>query len=106
MTLREVCEIAQVSRRAVQGYELAGLVAAYDKNERGYLLYDKNTVEKIKQIKFYQDIGFSIKEIVILYELSPEELKQTLMRQMDKLKQEITYRERLIGQIESLIKSL
>lgn len=32
MTLREVCESANVSRRAVQGYEKAGLVSASGKN--------------------------------------------------------------------------
>ena len=38
MTLREVCDSYGVSRRAVQGYEKAGLISASQKNERGYLL--------------------------------------------------------------------
>ena len=37
-TLHEVCEAFGVSRRAIQGYEKAGLVSASGKNERGYLL--------------------------------------------------------------------
>lgn len=63
MTLREVCDVAKVSRRAIQGYESAGLVAATGKNGRGYLLYDENAQEKIKRIKLFQEMGFSIKEI-------------------------------------------
>ena len=63
MTLREVCIKANVSRRAVQGYEKAGLVSASGKNERGHLLYDVNAQERIKKIKLYQQLGFSIKEI-------------------------------------------
>ena len=39
MTLRELCDSLGVSRRAVQGYEKAGLVSPEGKNERGYLLY-------------------------------------------------------------------
>lgn len=41
LTLRQVCSVVNVSRRAVQGYEKMGLVSATNKNERGYLLYDK-----------------------------------------------------------------
>ena len=63
MTLREVCKMTGVSRRAIQGYERAGLVLPTGKNERGYLLYDEDAMKRIRQIKFFQDMGFSIKEI-------------------------------------------
>lgn len=63
MTLRELCDSLGVSRRAVQGYEKAGLVSAEGKNDRGYLLYDEDAQEKINRIKRYQQFGFSIKEI-------------------------------------------
>lgn len=64
MTLREICEALEVSRRAVQGYEKAGLVSATDRNKYGHLLYDEAAMLRIKQIKFYQQLGFSIKEII------------------------------------------
>ena len=38
-TLRQVCTGLKLSRRAVQGYEQAGLVAPSGKNKYGYLLY-------------------------------------------------------------------
>ena len=37
--LNEVCRDTGVSRRAVQGYENAGLVRATAKNKYGHLLY-------------------------------------------------------------------
>ena len=40
-TLSEVCSVLEVSRRAVQGYENAGLVSATGKNKYGHLLYDE-----------------------------------------------------------------
>ena len=64
MTLREICEALEVSRRAVQGYEKAGLVSATDRNKYGHLLYDEATMLRIEQIKFYQQLGVSIKEII------------------------------------------
>ena len=51
MTLREVCDTSGVTRRAVQGYERAGLVAPTGRNRRGYLLYDEPAQEKIRKIK-------------------------------------------------------
>lgn len=48
MTLREMCNALNISRRAVQGYEKAGLVSASGKNERGHLIYDENAQKRIK----------------------------------------------------------
>ena len=63
MTLREVCLALGVTRRAVQGYENANLVSATNKTESVYLLYNDSARERIKQIKLYQNMGFTIKEI-------------------------------------------
>lgn len=72
ITLREVCELIGVSRRAVQGYEAKGLVASCGKNKYGYLLYDEETIEKIRSIKLYQDFGFTIQEIKTLLSATNE----------------------------------
>lgn len=63
MTLREVCDTLKVSRRAVQGYEKAGLVCASGKNRYGYLIYDEHAQERIRQIKLFQQLGFTLKEM-------------------------------------------
>lgn len=62
-TLREVCNMVGVARRAIQGYEKIGLVASVGKNKYGYLLYDEEAIEKIRTIKQYQEFGFKVKEI-------------------------------------------
>ena len=62
-TLRQVCETLEVSRRAVQGYEKEGLVTASGRNERGWLLYDEECQEQIKLVKFYQQLGLTVKGI-------------------------------------------
>ena len=45
-TLREVCNMVGVTRRAIQGYEKIGFVASAGKNKYGYLLYDEEAIEK------------------------------------------------------------
>ncbi len=49
-TLSELCSTLQVSRRAIQGYEKTGLVAASGKYKYGHLLYDAEAVERIRRI--------------------------------------------------------
>ena len=60
MTLREVCLALGVSRRAIQGYENANLVSATNKTESGYLLYNDSARERIRQIKLYQNMEFTL----------------------------------------------
>lgn len=102
-TLREVCEMLGVSRRAIQGYEKAGLLVASGKNERGYLLYDKNCQERIQQILLYRKMGFRVKEIKKLFEASEVELKKMLEKQVVKIEEEQQEMDMLIKKVCELI---
>lgn len=105
MTLREVCDRAGVSRRAVQGYENAGLVLASGKNERGHLLYDIHSLERIKRIKLYQQFGFTVKEIGCIIDAPDSVLKVVLENQLIRLKEEKRQLEILIVKADELIKN-
>ena len=52
MTLRQVCDAVEVSRRAIQGYEKAELVSASSRNERGHL--SVRTFQRQQQQPFRQ----------------------------------------------------
>lgn len=106
MTLREVCDAVDVSRRAVQGYEKAGLVSASGKNEYGYLLYDVSSQERIKKIKFYQQLGFTIHEIKNIIDAPNDVLKSALEEKIEKLKEEKSHMEHLVGEAYELITTL
>lgn len=102
-TLKEVCMELDVSRRAVQGYEKAGLVKATRKNKYGHLLYDRNAQERIKRIKLFQDIGFSIKEIGILIDAPREILKPRLEEQVLKITFDLERKASTLQKIKKLI---
>lgn len=106
MTLREVCNDFGVSRRALQGYEKANLVSASGKNERGYLLYDEDSQERIKRIKLFQQMGFTIKEIKELIDASNGVLKFRLERQAKKLERERCDIEMIITKIYDMMEIL
>lgn len=46
----------------VGGMSEAVLVSASGKNERGHLLYNKILQDRIRRIKLFQQMGFTIKE--------------------------------------------
>ena len=102
-TLKEVCELVGVTRRAVQGYEDAGLVASTGRNKYGHLLYDESAVEKIKEIKLYQDFGFSIKEIQVLQEVSKDKYLGMLEYRLALMQLEMIKLQENISKVEQLI---
>lgn len=106
MTLREICDSVDVSRRAVQGYEKAGLVSASGKNERGYLLYNVGAQERIRRIKFFQQLGFTIKEIKNMIDAPNDVLKDALVNRVENLKEEKVHVECLISKAYELIEKL
>lgn len=106
MTLREICETLGVSRRALQGYEKVGLVAASGRNKYGHLLYDKDAETRIAQIKFYQQLGFTIKEITRIIDAPDAEVKTALEYQVQKLREEKTEMDELIEKANQMIASL
>ena len=106
MTLREICETLEVSRRTIQGYEKAGLVAATGRNKYGHLLYDDTAKLRIAQIKFYQQLGFTIKEITVIIDAPNVVLKSALEQQVQKLRKEKTEIDELIEKANPMIARL
>lgn len=103
MTLRQICDTFGVSRRAIQGYEKAGLITPSGKNERGYLFYDGKAQERIRQIKLFQQIGFTLREIVDIIDAEGDVQKAALERQLERLREEEKNIEVLIREVYRLI---
>ena len=106
MTLREICETLEVSRRTIQGYEKAGLVAATGRNKYGHLLYDDTAKLRIAQIKFCQQLGFTIMEITVIIDAPNVVLKSALEQQVQKLRKEKTEINELIEKANQMIARL
>ena len=103
MTLREICETLAISRRAIQGYEKAGLVVATGRNKYGHLLYDDSAKSRIEKIKFNQQLGFTIKEITIIIDAPNVVIKEALERQVQKLRKKKTEIDELIEKANQMI---
>lgn len=105
-TLHEICVELDVSRRTIQRYEKAGLVCATDRNKYGHLLYDRAAIEKIAKIRFYQQLGFWVKDIKGLLEAPNDVVKVELEKQLVKLEKQRTEAEALIKRAYEFIDAL
>ena len=67
-TLNEVCNITGLSRRMIQEFEKFGLSETpKHKNKYGHLLYSNEEVDRLWQLRFYKELGYSkskMKEIL------------------------------------------
>lgn len=75
-TLRQMCAELKISRRTVQGYKKAGLVAPSGKNKYGYQLYGEAERERIRFIRFYQKMEFRLREIKELMDADDQVKKE------------------------------
>lgn len=105
-TLREVCEMLKVSRRAIQGYEKIGLIKPTAKNKYGHLLYDEQTVNQIAGIQYCQKLGLELKEILSLTKGEQQDVCEKLedhLAHLESKKEELDY---LINKTDEIINSL
>lgn len=105
-TLVEVCEMTGISRRAIQGYEKEGLVAARDKNKYGHLLYDAQSIERIQRIRLYHQLGFKIKEIKEIIDSPAHILQSVLQEKVELLEIDIAEKWQVILQVQKIIEEL
>lgn len=106
MTLREIHNTFGISRRTIQGYEKAKLIASSARNERGYLLYDEDAQKRIKQIRLFQQMGFTIKEIKSIIDASDDILRTALEKRLKELEKEKKNLETTIDRVYELIQKL
>lgn len=102
-TLRQVCSELKISRRTIQGYEKLGLVKPCGKNKYGHLLYGKAEKDRIKAIRFYQQIGFSLREIKELLDAPNEIKKVAVQSKIVELEERCMLLERLVQEAKQYI---
>ena len=62
-TVGEVAKVAGVTVRTLHHYEKIGLLAQARRSPSGYRVYDDTDLERLQQILFYRELGFSLDHI-------------------------------------------
>lgn len=62
-TVKGIAELAGVSPRTLRWYDKTGLLKPTRVNEAGYRFYGAAAVDRLQQILFFRELGFSLAEI-------------------------------------------
>lgn len=106
MNLKTLCEQLHISRRSIQCYEKAGLMAPTGKNKYGYLLYDEEAFHRAEKIKFLQQLGFKLKDIKKIIDAPGYKVKEVLRIRIEELENEQTNLDHIIQKARAYIDSL
>lgn len=63
MKVKEVSELASISVRTLHHYDEIGLLVPDEVTAAGYRMYSDTNLERLQQILFFKELGFSLKEI-------------------------------------------
>lgn len=106
ISLKEMCESLNVSRRSIQCYEDAGLLRPTDKNKYGHLLYDENALHIAEIIRFLQQLGFKLREVKKVIDAPDDVMKEAIRSKVQELEMEQERIEQIILEANEYIKSL
>ncbi len=84
----EVSKLAGISRRTLQYYDDEGLIMA-ERSQDNHRVYDEKILERIWQILIYKEMGFELKEIKQLTQISDMEKKRYFEQRCEKIRNQM-----------------
>jgi len=105
-TVGEVAKLAHVSVRTLHHYDETGLLVPSDRSEAGYRLYSTEDLERLQQVLFYKELGFSLEEIRELMADPAFDRREALLSQREMVAEQALRLEALLGLIDRTLVSL
>lgn len=103
-TVSMVAKIANISRRTLHYYDEIGLLVPHATSSSGYRLYSNRDLERLQQIMFFKEMGFSLNEIKEILTRPHLDHKQILKHQKHVLNLKKKRLEGLIDLIDKRLK--
>lgn len=102
--IKEASQLSGVTVRTLHHYDEIGLLKAA-RSDNGYRYYDQDEIEKIKIIKYYRLLGFSLKQIQEIINNEPFNVIEILESQLFMLEEEKKNINLIINDIKQMILS-
>ena len=91
ITIGKLAKACEVKTDTVRYYESQGILEASGRTEAGYRIYSESTVDRLRFVKRAQSLGFTLKEIKEILELSTlpeadcEDIRQRAQEKVDEI---------------------
>jgi len=102
-TVKQLADLAGVSRRTLHYYDEIDLLKPSDKGENGYRYYDDEAVMRLQQILFFRELGLSLGEIATAVDAPDFDILQALQEHRLALEKRAQRLDNLIQTIDKTI---
>ncbi|ASS73710.1 MerR family transcriptional regulator [Tumebacillus algifaecis] len=104
--VKEVADLVGVSVRTLHHYDEIGLLTPSSVSAAGYRLYSDRELERLQQILFFREIGFSLQEIKEVLDSPDFDRKSALAAHKEILLQKKKRLEDIIDTVEKTLESI
>ncbi|WP_276357967.1 MerR family transcriptional regulator [Cohnella caldifontis] len=104
--VKEISELAGVSVRTLHHYDEIGLLTPSSVTPAGYRLYSGEDLERLQQILFFKEIGFSLQEIKEILDSPGFDRGQALKAHRGLLLEKRARLDRMLETVERTIRSI
>jgi DNA-binding transcriptional MerR regulator len=99
-TVGKVARLAGVTVRTLHHYDEIGLLSPSERSGTGYRRYDDADLERLQQILYYRELGFSLEEIAAILDEPGADSVAHLRRQHELLTARIKRMQEMVNAIE------
>ena len=104
--IRQMAGLAGVSVRTLHHYDRIGLLKPESVNPAGYRLYAEHDLEKLQQILFFKELGFSLKQAGEIINNPAFDRQAALQNQRELLLKQRRRLDRIIESVEQTLVSI
>jgi MerR family transcriptional regulator, multidrug-efflux activator len=105
-TVKAVADLAGVSVRTLHHYDQIGVLKPASVSASGYRLYTEPDLERLQQILFFRELGFSLREIKAIIDSPSFDRKQAMIAHKEILLEKKQRLERLIESVDLTINAM
>jgi DNA-binding transcriptional MerR regulator len=105
-TVGDVAKLAHVSVRTLHHYDEVGMLEPSERSEAGYRLYTLEDLERLQQVLFYKELGFSLEEIRDIMTDPGFDRREALAAQRDMIATQALRLEAMLGLIDRTLAGL
>jgi MerR family transcriptional regulator, thiopeptide resistance regulator len=106
LTVGSVAALAKVSVRTLHHYDELGLLKPSARSESGYRLYTDGDLERLQQVLFYRELGFSLDDIGQLMSDPDYDAALALADQRELLEHQLKRTQAMIALIDTTMMSM
>jgi DNA-binding transcriptional MerR regulator len=105
-TVKAVSGLAGISIRTLHHYDEIGLLKPTQKSASGYRLYTEWDLERLQQILFFRELGFSLREIAAIIDRPGFDRRQALLAHRQLLAERQERLRRLIRSVDRTLEAM